>query len=134
PHARTVLRLLSCFAPSVPIPVDLLQPDRLGGLLASAPESGRLDTRVEKALRGLTRLALIDRVDGQQAVMVHPVIADASRAHLRTSARADPTPDLVWRTAIRMVASFVAPEWPRPIHHHSLPTANQPLRDLTLHI
>jgi tetratricopeptide (TPR) repeat protein len=101
PHARPLLRLLSCFAPSVPIPLDLLDPARMAGLLADAPGDYPADTRLEQALRGLSRVGLVDSVDGQRAVTVHPVIADTNRAHLLTSANdADLGPALVRQTAV----------------------------------
>jgi tetratricopeptide (TPR) repeat protein len=69
-QARTVLRLLSCFAPSVPIPMDVLDRSEL------------VSEHMDQALRGLARLGLIDAVAGQRGVVVHPVIADTNRAHL----------------------------------------------------
>jgi tetratricopeptide (TPR) repeat protein len=109
PHARAVLRLLSRFAPTVPIPIDLLHPTDLVALLGPASE-GRAP---EEALRGLERLGLIDTAAGQRMVVVHPVIADANRAHLIAATGADPS--LVWRTAVSMVARAVeALDWRQP--------------------
>jgi tetratricopeptide (TPR) repeat protein len=122
PHARAVLRLLSCFAPAVPIPLELLDPALMVDLLAATPaepgeETGR---RVEQALRGLARLGLVDAVAGRRAVLVHPVIADTNRAHLLTPATSSPDPAIVWRTAARLLASAIGPldwvrakDWPR---------------------
>jgi tetratricopeptide (TPR) repeat protein len=110
PHARTVLRLLSCFAPSVPIPIDLLHMSDMTGLLGDPVESalalGRTEMRLDQTLRGLERLGLVNRVKGPPlAVVVHPVIADASRAHLLTPADTQPFPAVVQQTAVRILAS-----------------------------
>jgi tetratricopeptide (TPR) repeat protein len=111
PHARAVLRLLSCFAPGIPIPVDLLEATDLTGLLAG--ESGsRMDTRLEQALRGLERLGLVDTVAGQRTVLVHRVIADVNRAHLSETGPDEAA--VVWRTAARAVeAAVLGLEWRR---------------------
>jgi transcriptional regulator with XRE-family HTH domain/tetratricopeptide (TPR) repeat protein len=120
PHARPVLRLLSCFAPGIPIPLELLQPADMDGLLTSAPEEmgpgrGRSDTRVERALRGLARLDLVQAAVGEGGIVVHPVIADANRAHLLTDTDVDLRPEMVWRTAVRLVARIIdALDWAHP--------------------
>ncbi|HXM54799.1 MAG TPA: tetratricopeptide repeat protein [Candidatus Dormibacteraeota bacterium] len=119
PQARSLLRLLSCFAPGIPIPVDLLEATDLSGLL-DAVSAKSMDTQLHQALRGLERLGLVDTVAGQRSVAVHPVIADVNRAHLQATSGRDPMPELVWRTAVRAVAAAVLdldwrlpPDWPR---------------------
>lgn len=113
PHARSVLRLLSCFAPAVPIPLDLLEPRRMQALLACA--SGPGDLRVEQALRGLARLGLIEKIGERRCVIVHPVIADTNRAHLHAAADSDCRPSLVWHTAASLLAAGVGPlDWVHP--------------------
>jgi hypothetical protein len=116
PHARAMLRLLSCFASAVPIPFDLLDPVPIAALLApgaAAPEPGETDTRVDQTLRGLARLGLIDTT-GQREVIVHPVVADANRAHLLGSSRSDTDPVLIWHTAAGLLArAFTVLDWTR---------------------
>jgi tetratricopeptide (TPR) repeat protein len=125
PHARAVLRLLSCFAPAFPIPLDLLDPGRMTALLATAPPEdaprpGHSDMRLERALRALARLGLAGTLAGRRAVSVHPVIADTNRAHLLAPAPGDPRPELVRATAAGLLIAAVErldPErpadWPR---------------------
>jgi hypothetical protein len=129
PHARAVLRLLSCFAPGIPVPLELFDPAEMGMLLASAPDDmapgrGRPDTRVEHALRGLARLDLVQVVPARQGVFVHPVIADTNRAHLLTGTDADLRPEVMWRTAVRLVAGMIGSlDWAHPddrLRFHSL--------------
>jgi tetratricopeptide (TPR) repeat protein len=113
PHARAMLRLLSCYAPTVPIALDLLDPAHLSGLLAAAPADsgpwpGQTDLRVEQALRGLERMGLVATDAGGPAVIVHPVIADANHAHLLTQSSSDPVPALVRQSAVVLVAAAVA--------------------------
>jgi Tetratricopeptide repeat/Domain of unknown function (DUF4062)/NB-ARC domain len=113
PHARSILRLLSCFAPAVPIPLDLLDPSRMEALLAVA--SSRPDLHVEQALRGLARLGLIETNVERRSLTVHPVIVDTNRAHLQLSNDSDPDPTLVWRTAASLLAGAVGElNWVEP--------------------
>jgi hypothetical protein len=119
PHARAVLRLLSCLAPTVPIPLDLLDPIVAAPLFTGTLESGR-DSRMpaillEQALRGLARLGLVERVAWEGAVRVHPAIVDANRAHLNDPFSADLSPALVRRSAVLMVAAAARRlDWTRP--------------------
>jgi len=134
PHARALLRLLSCFAPGAPIPIDVLDPASLAGMLGApwegrTPEPGPAAIQLEQALRGLTRLGLIDTVAGQRVVLVQHLIADTNRAHLR---QAGPEPiafaSLVWGTAVRTMARAVdALNWRQPRHWPRL-------RELTPHV
>ena len=95
PQARSLLSLLSCYAPATPIPMRLLEARELSGLLpAGSPEpaaDGRHEARRQRWLRdglqGLTSVGLIDVADGSTglttpAVTVHPVVADANRTWL----------------------------------------------------
>jgi transcriptional regulator with XRE-family HTH domain/tetratricopeptide (TPR) repeat protein len=112
PHARVMLRLLACLAPSVPISLDLLGSADLAALLASTPVQGvpyphQTDLQLERTLRGLARLSLVDTTVGQRAVTVHPVIADTNRAHLLVPTASDVNPVLVWETAVRLVTSAI---------------------------
>jgi hypothetical protein len=100
PGARRMLRTLSCLAPSVPIPLNLLA----------------LDSE-ERALRGLVSVGLIDPVPGERSVVVHPVVADTNRIHLLDGA--DPDPAEVRRSAVGLVAAAIealramhAGDWP----------------------
>jgi tetratricopeptide (TPR) repeat protein len=119
PHARAVLRLLSCLAPTVPIPLDMVDPIVVAPLFTGVLEDGR-DTRVpsvllEQALRGLARLGLVESVAWEGAVRVHPAIVDANRAHLNDPFSADVSPALVRRTAVMIVtAAGRRLDWTRP--------------------
>jgi tetratricopeptide (TPR) repeat protein len=145
PEARIVLRLLSCFAAATPIPLDLLRPERLAELLAPTPDSvpDGVATRLEQVLRALARLGLIDPASGadRPAVVVHPVIADTNRVHLRTAAH-NRSRDVVLRTAVSLVAPAILDiQWGLPAdwpllrrltpHLHALLRTTAPLLDNT---
>lgn len=117
PQARPLLRLLACFAASTPIPLDLLDPEYLVPLLAAsrdggptpaAPATGTAERDLEVGLRHLWQYRLIDARPrasrNEQAVAVHPVIADTNRAHLDGVADAAVDAALVRRTAAELVA------------------------------
>ena len=98
PQARSLLFLLSCYSPAIPIPAELLRPQPLSGLLTPEKQRGcadDADTRdaqerlLRACLRDLATTGLLDisSINGQPAVTVHPVVADANRARLRTTAR-----------------------------------------------
>jgi tetratricopeptide (TPR) repeat protein len=118
PHARALLRMLSCYTPSVPIPLDLLRPDRLTPLLGGNPN--RAGALLEQALRGLARYGLINTVtlDASVAVVMHPVIADSNRAHLLDPAgSSELDPSVVGRVATGVLAAEAAMLRPdRPAH------------------
>ncbi|HJY97040.1 MAG TPA: hypothetical protein VJ371_18980, partial [Streptosporangiaceae bacterium] len=93
PQARTLLWLLSCYAPTTPIPMALLNPQRLAELsvlgsgLESSPESIAAQRVLRDDLHGLAAVRLTELVAGQEpAVIMHPVVADASRSRLLTTA------------------------------------------------
>ncbi len=91
PQARPLLRLLSCYASPNPIPRDLLRLEGLRGILAPdlAPDGQAIaQHELEQGLQELKHLSLIgfeqaDTGTGQRSVVVHPVIADTNREHLR---------------------------------------------------
>jgi hypothetical protein len=119
PHAEGVLRVLSCFAAGVPIPIDLLASVPMPELLDGAPVLGQTDMRLVQALRGLARLSLIDEVDGERAVRVHQVVADANRAHLLAGIGTNATSDIVRRAASAVVAHAIAALDPSQGDHSS---------------
>jgi tetratricopeptide (TPR) repeat protein len=123
--SRTVLRLLSCYAPTVPIGLTLLDHEDLEELLGacqpgSGPEGLPVHVRLERALRGLARVGLIDANAAERAVVVHPMIAETNRAHLLAPTAADADPRLVRRTAVHLLAAGAdqvdvaqPKDWPR---------------------
>nr|WP_272902860.1 tetratricopeptide repeat protein [Streptomyces sp. BA2] len=131
PHARPLLRLLSCWAPATPIPLDLLDARHIACLLRPRAfgqiDEGDADNadQLEEALRGLDKLGLIEaRVSGPQtAIVIHPVVADANRIHLSSAvARPGDEPDanLVRRVAVEVITSelsglspYAPADWPR---------------------
>jgi tetratricopeptide (TPR) repeat protein len=145
PEARPVLRLLSCFAPATPIPLDLLSPDHLADLLSvsGASTAGQVTTRLDRALRGLARVGLVNGGSGAAArsVLVHPVVADTNRTHLLAGGnRPDPDPGTVRRIAVALVATashLLMPELPEDWsglrrltpHAHALLAATAPHLD-----
>lgn len=106
PQARTVLRLLSCYAPATHVPHGLLDPGLLAPLLNTpspdpdpspdgrpGPDPARAAVRrgaaaraLDEALRGLGRVGLIGTeaaTDGRgPGVTVHRVVADTNRTRL----------------------------------------------------
>lgn len=89
PQARLLLRLLSCYASPTPIPRHLLRPEAMREMLLS---SCRTDAQheLEQGLQELKHLSLIgfEQADDesrmrQRGIVVHPVIADTNRKHLR---------------------------------------------------
>ena len=96
PQAQSLLFLLSCYAPAIPIPVALIQPQPLSGLLTPdrlhaptvRPQDG-LERLLRSCLRDLATAGLLDisGSHGQPVVTIHPVVADANRARLRTTAQ-----------------------------------------------
>lgn len=109
PQARPLLRLLSCYAASTPIPIEVLGPQLLVPLLGSSSDAtpGSAERRLDDGLRELRRLRLIDArpaaPTGQRAVAVHPVIADTNRVNLTADPVDDVDPALVRHTAARLV-------------------------------
>ena len=136
PEARPLLRLLSCFASPVPVPVGLLRPGVVLQFMREAVnQPNRATASVDRVLRPMLRLGLIDAADAvvdvesngrsrdlkpASAVLVHPVIADTNRVHLLDPDTADPPEMLVRRTAVAVLATEIDPlspdkpaSWPR---------------------
>ncbi len=121
-QSRALLRLLSCYAPTLPIPFDLLNAALLGQLVG-VPEGGQAAAQsVESGLRGLSSLGLIEVAaspgSNANAVVVHPVIAATNRLHLLHPETPDPEPSLVRNAAavllksgFEAVAAGGAPGW-----------------------
>ena len=99
PQAGPLLMVLSCFAPTTPIPGWLLRLPPLGELLARRTGHQDQDQDDERrglraGLQGLSRTGLIDisasgSPAGLNAITVHPVVADANRIRLAASAPAE---------------------------------------------
>ncbi|MFF4249088.1 tetratricopeptide repeat protein [Streptomyces sp. NPDC001822] len=95
PQARTIMRLLSCYAAAEPLPGAVLGSGRAAALRepATAQDPGGVDdlVRLEQGIRGLVGLGLVEagatpEEPGQfPTLLVHPVVADVSRAHLLDS-------------------------------------------------
>ena len=102
PEARTLLRVLACYAPQWVIPLEVLAPERLA--LAELPTAvaDADELRVwERALAGLLDVGLISRrhTAGQQVegVVVHRLVAETARAE------ADPYDERVLAGAVRVL-------------------------------
>ncbi|MFI9529000.1 tetratricopeptide repeat protein [Micromonospora rosaria] len=89
PQATPLLRLLSCFAPDLPVPVGLLACPAVHALLDSPPGDTAGQQHLHAALRELARLSLITEEhlhhDGARtsAVSLHPLVSETNRGHLR---------------------------------------------------
>jgi tetratricopeptide (TPR) repeat protein len=112
PQARGLLRLLSCYAPATPIPLDLLDGRRLAHLLRSSPEFDPMsaDRLVEQAVRGLNRLGLVETRLLRQAtaVVVHPVVADSNRHYLAAGPARQADPPHAKQIAVDLVIAYLA--------------------------
>jgi tetratricopeptide (TPR) repeat protein len=122
PQARALLRLLSCYASPVLIPRGLLRPELLREVLAH-DDAANARHELEHGLQELGNLSLIEFVrsdetsEDARGVMLHPVIADANREHLRADDDSLADATLICRLAVRLLAGAVArldPE--RPAH------------------
>ncbi|HXM54355.1 MAG TPA: tetratricopeptide repeat protein, partial [Candidatus Dormibacteraeota bacterium] len=120
PEGRALLRLLSCYAPGVAIPLWLLDPHLLAAFWTSLAIAGASTPTAEHVLRGLSRQGLIDVWTDEDALVVHPVMADTNRAHLLAPTASDPQPALVRQMAVTLVSAAVRTldpdqpsEWPR---------------------
>jgi predicted ATPase len=116
--ARILLRLLSSFAAGLPIPLDVLDPEQISALLSVGMDASAdpLDMRLDRALRALARLGLIDVLHraGQQMLIVHPLIADTNRAHMVAPPEAINS-RRIQRTAVALLAAAIgAIQWNRP--------------------
>jgi tetratricopeptide (TPR) repeat protein len=119
PQARSLLLMLSCFAPANPIPAWLLQLGPLADLLtrqAGGPGDGRGNGEAERrvlreGLQGLSHVGLIEISNGSapagvNAVTVHPVVADANRSRLATVGTSERTG--VQRAAVAQLEAAAA--------------------------
>jgi tetratricopeptide (TPR) repeat protein len=117
PQARAVLRLLSCFAWATPVPCGILASATLDRPLADhgrgVQTRGLPEHDLEDALHGLSALGLVDirpfggNGTGGNAVVVQPVIADVSRAHLAAARDGTDSTALIRRAAIEIMVSAV---------------------------
>jgi hypothetical protein len=113
PHARSLLRLLSCYAPAVPIPASLLADAALGELLAG-PEQPTVRELV-RARHALARVGLIDVVDlpdpaGEwQAIVIHPLVAETNRSYLVAAGTDATAVTAVRHAAVTLLAHAAAP-------------------------
>ncbi|MFE6821749.1 tetratricopeptide repeat protein [Streptomyces sp. NPDC057690] len=93
PQARPLLRLMSCFAGATPIPVSLFDEETVTRHLPGI----RVPEDVDTGVRGLLRVGLVQSDRGDQesdrpaTFLVHPLVAETSRAHLHDSADARST-------------------------------------------
>jgi tetratricopeptide (TPR) repeat protein len=121
PHARPLLRLLSCFSPAVLIPGSMLQSAIVGNFLAKAlpPAPNRPRPRADVVLEGLLQLGLIDSPQPSApefdddvnepyeggGVVIHPVVADTNRAHLAAPGEAGAGESLIRHSAVKLIAA-----------------------------
>lgn len=142
PHARTLLRLLSCYAADASIPLDLLDGRRLSRLFAAEPSSRAVehpDLLLEQGLRGLERLGLVEsrsvgqesvgresagqeRARRERAITLHPLVVETNRMHLEavTARSTEPAASLVRQVAVELVVDALLDlrvdtpaHWPR---------------------
>jgi tetratricopeptide (TPR) repeat protein len=132
PHARTLMRILSCFA-ARPVPVKLLSPKVLSRTCGDC--SGPWDDiMLERALNALSDLGLVDvGVEGDdespsgesyswpyfpnrehRCVAVHPLVAEVNAAQLDRS----DTRMAIWAAATRCLGAFRG-VWPEDPEHGS---------------
>jgi tetratricopeptide (TPR) repeat protein len=95
PQARTLLFMLSCYAPATPIPVGVLRPELLADVLGTGADSPgeagdgiKTSRRIRWGMRGLADAGFIGITTtgpgGEEAVTVHQVIADVNRVRMLT--------------------------------------------------
>lgn len=114
PEARTLLRLLSCYAPNWVVPLDLLAPERLDPILSGDGVIGGW----KAALDGLLDVGLLDRKatagQGVEGVVIHPLVAEVSRADekIRTVADVEAAAvELLWQ-GVRGLDAGRPVNWP----------------------
>ena len=88
PHSRTLLRMLSHYAPAVPVPETLLHAvpvrELLGGDGTAGQDALHVRRVVQQSLEGLRDQSLINRLeaaapDGSRLFVLHPVVAETNR-------------------------------------------------------
>lgn len=100
PQARPILQLASCYA-STTIPTSLLNPSSLTGLLTSFGDtSPTAPSQVEKSLRELEQINLLERT--QDGLTVHTAITEAGRASMDGP---DPSSARIRHAAIELLAA-----------------------------
>jgi tetratricopeptide (TPR) repeat protein len=126
PQARPLLRMLSCFGSPDPVPVRMVRAGPLDRFLATFTDPPREPPRADQVLEGLDQLGLIVLVvrTADRGVVVHPVVADTNRVHLRD----DPRESLIRSTAVGLVAAVV--DDLNPQRPSTWPT----MRDLAPHV
>jgi tetratricopeptide (TPR) repeat protein len=98
PGARPLLLMLSCNAPATAIPATILTP----AAGSAADRDDVQDRQLRSDLHALAMAGLIGTAGGQvPSVIVHPVVADANRARLRTTDQ-DSLPQIS-QTAVRQL-------------------------------
>jgi tetratricopeptide (TPR) repeat protein len=130
PQSRPLMWLLSCFAPGVPVPEELITATGPHAPLATLPGMGGQGTGRQLAescmagLRGLRDAGLIQRAapaDGPAGIEVHPFICEVTRSVLGASdpARTGIDPRLVRECAVTAVQAALsrldpgsAADWP----------------------
>ena len=124
PQARELLRLLSCYAPGLPIPVSLLEAEPLHRLLGTTPGVDDDGRRLDAGLLGLLQLNLITRESvtvGETTatcVRLHPVVAETNRLHLDRGTNGP----LLRQTAVDVIVAALLPL--RFDHHQAWPFVN----------
>jgi tetratricopeptide (TPR) repeat protein len=101
PQARSLLRLLSCYASPTPIPRSLLQAERMRALLVPDKDANPR-YELEQGLQELKHLSLIEFE--QDGIVVHPVVADSCRAHLHADDDSLAVATLVRHMAVELMA------------------------------
>jgi tetratricopeptide (TPR) repeat protein len=110
PQARALLRLLSCYASPAPIPLGLLAPGLLRELVAP-DNAASARNALEYALQELGHLSLVefvsvdDVIEHERGVVLHPVIADTNREHLRANGDGLVDATLICRLAVLLLAN-----------------------------
>ncbi len=104
PQARPLLRLLSCFAPAVPIPLALVQGGQLDSFLAACSQAELKVPRLDQVLQGLDHLGLIAST-ARRKLVVHPVVADTNRTYLMEAPAGELPENMVRTTAVTLLAA-----------------------------
>jgi tetratricopeptide (TPR) repeat protein len=133
-EARPLLQVLSCFAPSVPLPAAMISPEVIASVWNGAPVDA---PAAADLLRGLHRFGLLNVVDTGNGpeYELHRLVAELSVQPMLD------TPEYhgdLWRAATRMLAAAspeesrdpatwptwqaIAPHWLRALSHLPIPT------------
>jgi hypothetical protein len=109
PASRFLLRVLSCFASAIPIPMNLLNHRIIASRLPeSVLQLVRTDTDiVGNSLYGLAQVGLINPVaeaENDSSIVIHSLVAEASRAHTASNRDSDWTEHEVYSLAAALIA------------------------------